>query len=140
MSRSKSLISCTLLFSTTIIFLLLVPTTASNTAPLSNMITIANAEYEYDEDYENNVYYYGNDGYPCVSCPEQSLTVEDIELINKLIIESGKSIAFVPIKNGFMLVDNGVNGNSNEKEIIFTGVGIVEPKPIMNIVTGFLHD
>ena len=39
-----------------------------------------------------------------------------------------KSIEFVPTKNGFMLVDNGSTGNNNEKEIIFTGVGVVEPK------------
>ena len=55
-------------------------------------------------------------------------------------MESRKSIEFVPTKNGFMLVDNGVNGNNNEKEIIFTGLGIVEPKPIMNIVTRFLNE
>ncbi|MGD1838180.1 MAG: hypothetical protein ACPKPY_09005 [Nitrososphaeraceae archaeon] len=129
-----------MIITTAIMFLILVPTSASNTTHLSKLIIVANAEYDYDEDYENNIYYYGNDGYPCVSCPQQSLTVEDIESINKLIKESGKTFEFVTIKNGFMLVDNDVNNNNNEQKVIFTVIGIVEPKPIINIVTGFLHD
>ena len=139
MTRSNIMISSTLLFTTAIIFLL-VPTNTSNPTPLSKMIVVASAQYEWDEDYENNIYYYGEDGYPCISCPQQSLTVQDIDLIDKKIKESGKSIEFVPTKNGFMLVDNGNSGNNNEKEIIFTGVGIVEPKPIINIITGFLYE
>ena len=39
-----------------------------------------------------------------------------------------------------MLVDNGVKDNNSEQEIIFTGVVVVEPKPILNIVTGFLYE
>ena len=139
MNKSKTMVSSTLLFTTAIIFLL-IPTTGLNSTPLSKMIIVANAEYDWDEDYENNIYYYGKDGYPCISCPQQSLTVQDIKLIDKIIKESGKSIEFVPTKNGFMLVDNSVKDNNNEKVIIFTGVGIVEPKPIINIVTGFLYE
>ena len=80
------MISSTLLFTTAIISLPVPPTT-SNSTPLSKMIIVANAEYDWDEDYENNIYYYGKDGYPCVSWPPQSLTVQDIKLINKIIKE-----------------------------------------------------
>ena len=90
MSRSKPMMSSTLLFTTAIIFLLVPTTTTSNSSPLSKMVVVANAQYEWDEDYENNIYYYGEDGYPCISCPQQSLTTQDIELIDKTIKESGK--------------------------------------------------